>query len=439
MTIIYGLRWEFEPPPDAQANQQLLTVTGFPNVSTLQVAPPGTPLYETNYRNFAPRVGAAYQLLQHPGQETVLRGGFGIYYDLGIGNIAAAAGSFPHSRNKSIGSVPYPLSPENAAPPPPASLKPPHSGVKLNVVVPNHALPRSYHWNLTIDQNLTPNQVLSASYVGEAGRRLLQQNILFDPSPYFVSNSQINLTTNASRSDYHALQAQFQRRFARSFSALLSYSWAHSTDDVSTEQAGDYVPDPSVDHGSSDFDVHHAFSAAFTYEIPSWKARPVVDAILKDWSIDGIYMAKTAPPVNVIFQRGDSGVTESVLFARPDLVRGVPLYLENSTFPGGSRINPAAFSVPIEARQGTLRRNALRGHSFSQLDFAVRRQFSITERMKLHLRADLFNILNHPNFVAVDPELGFYEPPLIESDTFGLAGPPTGGPRLIQLSLRLQF
>jgi hypothetical protein len=267
----------------------------------------------------------------------------------------------------------------------------------------------------------------------------LQQNILFDPSPYFVSNSQINLTTNASKSDYHALQVQFQRRFARSFSTLLSYAWAHSTDDVSTEQAGDYVPDPSVDHGSSDFDVHQAFNAAFTFEAPTWKGKPVVDAILNDWSFDAIYMTKTAPPVNVTFDRQDSGITESVLLARPDLVWGVPLYLDNSTLPGGRRINPAAFAVATEARQGTLRRNALRGHPFSQLDFAVRRQFSITERMKLHLRADFFNIFNHPNFVTVDSYLGTHEPPLTEEDTFGLARPPTGGPRLIQLSLRLQF
>jgi TonB-dependent receptor-like protein len=439
LTIIYGLRWEFEPPPNAQANQQLLTVAGFPDLASIQLAPPGTPLYKTTYANFAPRLGAAYQLSRHPGRETVVRGGFGTYYDLGIGNIADAAASFPHLRNKSIGgNVPYPLSPQDAAPPPPVSLEPPYSGVRLNVFGPDHALPRSYHWNLTVDQRLDTSQVISASYVGEAGRRLLQQNILFDPNPLFV-DSQIDLATNASSSDYHALQVQFQRRMSSGLSALLSYTWSHSTDDISDDQGVDYLPDPRVDRGSSAFDVRHAFNAAFTYDIPTRNWKPALGAVLNSWSIDAIYMAKTALPVNVLLDRGDIGLASSLLQARPDPVPRIPLYVQDSTLPGGRRINPAAFSVPIEPRQGTLRRNALRGFSFSQLDFDVRRQFRITERIKMQLRVDLFNIFNHPNFVTVDGYLGFFGPPLEPNPTFGVAAPPVGSPRSIQLSLRLRF
>jgi hypothetical protein len=335
--------------------------------------------------------------------------------------------------------VPYPLSPQDAEPPTPVSLDPPFSSVRLNVFGPDHTQPRSYHWNLTVNQSLGTNQVISASYVGEAGRRLLQQNILFDPNPLFVSNSQINLATNASSSDYHALQVQFQRRMSRGLSALLSYAWSHSTDDVSTDQGADYLPDARVDHGASDFDVRHAFNAAFTYDMPTRDWKPAVGAILKDWSMDAIYMAKTSLPVNAIMDRGDSEFAAEALPARPDQVPGVPLYLQDSTLPGGRRINPAAFSVPIEARKGNLRRNALRGFSFSQLDFDVRRQFSITEAMKLQLRVDLFNIFNHPNFISVDGYLGFFEPPLDANPTFGTATPPVGSPRSIQLSLRLRF
>jgi hypothetical protein len=179
LTLIYGLRWEFEPPPHAQAGKQLLTLTGFPDLANMQVAPPDTPVYKTTYANFAPRLGAAYQLLQHPGRETVIRGGFGIFYDLGIGNIANAVSSFPHALSKTIrGSVPYPLSLQDAAPPPPVSLDPPYSGALFNVFGPDHQLPRSHQWNITVDQRLGANQVLSASYVGEEGRRLLRPTLL---------------------------------------------------------------------------------------------------------------------------------------------------------------------------------------------------------------------------------------------------------------------
>ena len=280
---------------------------------------------------------------------------------------------------------------------------------------------------------------ISASYVGEMGAGCCSRTSCSNPNPLFVSNSPIHLTTNASRSDYQALQVRASAAVSHGLSACRSDAWSHSTDDVSTEQAGGYRPDPYVDHGSSDFDVRHAFNAAFTCEIPARHWTPMAGAILNNWSIDAIFSAKTALPVNVFFDRGDTGAAEASLLARPDSVAGVVLYLHDSKLPGGRRINPEAFSVPFQARQGSLQRNAFRGFSTSQLDFDVRRNFSITEQMKLQLRADFFNIFNRPNFVSVDGYLGFFEPPLDANSNFGLAGPPAGNPRSIQLSLRLHF
>lgn len=138
--------------------------------------------------------------------------------------------------------------------------------------------------------------MISASYVGEAGRRLLQENILFDPNPRFIDTSQINLVTNASSSDYRALQVQFQRRMSHGLAALLSYTWSHSMDDTSTDLQTFpiYLPDPRVDRGPSDFDVRHAFNAAFTYDIPSRDWKPALGPILNNWSIDTIFTTSTA-------------------------------------------------------------------------------------------------------------------------------------------------
>ena len=440
LTLIYGLRWEFEPSPHTQASKQLLTLTGFPDLANMQVAPPGTPVYKTTYANFAPRLGAAYQLFQHAGRETVIRGGFGIFYDLGVGNIANATASFPHLRQRTTrGSVPYPLSPQDAAPPPPVSLDPPYSGAVFNVFGPDHQLPRSHQWNLTVDQRLGANQVLSASYVGEEGRRLLRPTLLFDPNPRFSGDSAIVLATNASSSDYHALQIQFQRRMSRGLAALLSYTWSHSIDDTSADSGnGVNLVDPRLDRGPSDFDVRHTFNAAFTYEIPSPGWRPALRAILSNWSVGTIFTAKTALPINVTVSRGDVGSDPSFLVIRPDAVPGVPLYLQDSTVPGGRRINPAAFSVPIETRQGNLGRNALRGFPFTQLDFDFRRQFSITDKMKLQWQVDFFNLFNHANFNVFDSEVGSFGPPLEPNARFGVAIHDVG-PRSMQLSLRLRF
>ena len=141
--------------------------------------------------------------------------------------------------------------------------------------------------------------------------------------------------------------------------------------------------------------------------------------------------------MNVVIERGDTGTDPTLNQTRPDLVSGVPFYIQNPTLPGGRGINPAAFNVPVEFRQGDLARNALRGLSYSDWDFAVQRQFGIGERVKLEWRADFFNLLNTPHF-ALDGGLGFF-PPLQPNPTFGIGNRPIGSPRQIQLALRIQF
>lgn len=451
LTLIYGLRWELLPPPHAKGGQQLTTLTGFPDLANLQLAPLGTPVYQTTYTNFAPRAGAAYQLLQHPGRETVIRGGFGLFYDLGVGNIGNVAGSFPHFRAKTTLGVPYPLSSQDAAPPPSLSLDPPYNG-KFTVFGPDHQLPRSYHWNVTLDQRLGTNQVFSASYVGEAGRSLLRENVFVDPNPRFSGgpSSPISITTNASSSDYHALQIQFQRRMARRLGALLSYTWSHSIDDTSSDVGSDNLTDPRVDRGSSDFDARHAFNAALSYDIPGLGGNRLLRSTTSHWSVDSIFTARAALPVNVLVDLGEA-FDSNLLQPRPDRVPGVSLYVHDSAAPGGRRINSAAFSIQPELRQGNLERNLVRGFPLTQLDFDVRRKFRITERIDLQWRADFFNLLNHPNYGLMDGAFGSFGPPFQPNPTFGIAFfsvasfsdvdslYSVGGPRSIQLSLRLAF
>jgi hypothetical protein len=448
LTLTYGLRWELNPAPHAKGDLQLITLTGFPDLAGIQLAPIGSPVYNTTYGNFAPRFGAAYQLLQHPGKETVIRGGFGIFYDLGVGNIGNVAVSFPHLLAKTtLGAVSYPLNSDVAAPPPPLSLDPPYTGT-FNSFAADHQLPRTYQWNLTVDQRLGANQVLTTSYVGSAGRRLLRENyLLSDPNPRFV-DSTILIADNASSSDYHSLQLQFQRRMTRNLAALLSYTWSHSTDDTSADSGFDNPIDPRLDRGSSDFDVRHSLKAAFNYEVPGAERNRALRVVLRHWSMSSILLAQTALPVAVYM---DLGGALDLYQPRPDRVPGVPSYIRDPKLPGGRQINPAALTTPPELRQGNLERNSLRGFSLAQLDLAMQRQFAITQRIELQWRGDFFNLFNHPNFGAVDGFFGSAGPPFQPNPTFGTAvnmlasngdvnslfG--TGGGRSIQLSLRLRF
>jgi hypothetical protein len=445
LTFTYGLRWEVNPPPSGTGGKDLFTVRGLENPATIALAPPGTPLYQTTYTNFAPRIGLAYQLSQKQGRETVLRGGFGTFYDLGYGAVGDSASSFPYFRTSFLFGIPFPLDPTLAAPIP-FSTSPPVS--QITVLDPNLKLPRTYQWNIAVQQSLGINQTLSASYVAAVGRDLLRQDLTSSPNPNFATLFAIR---NKATSDYHAMQLQFLRRLSRGLQALASYTWSHSIDIISNGSGANIPPgivDPRKDRGSSDFDVRHAFNTALTYDIPNPVLGSVASAILRSWSVDTIVNARSATPVDVVTSKFFTGV--GFISVRPDLIPNVPLYLDDPAVAGGRRINPAAFSANFSDRQGTLERNALRGFPFWQVNLSLRRQFSLTEKLNLQFRVEFFNIFNHPNFADPNnnfPSLTFGKSTQMLGRSLGSGGTSgglsplyqIGGPRSSQFALKLRF
>jgi hypothetical protein len=249
------------------------------------------------------------------------------------------------------------------------------------------------------------------------------------------------------------MQLQFQRRLSSGFQALASYTWSHSLDNVSSDSSLEgpvTIVDPRQERGPSNFDVRYAFNAAATYDIPLRLKNAFANALLHNFSVDTTFAARSATPVNVV-----TGVNTVGGFgvSRPDLIPGIPLYLNDSTVGGGRRINRAAFIAPV-GRQGNLGRNALRGFPMWQLDLALRRQFKLLEALDLQFRAEFFNILNHPNFG--DPGSASLSTNALNNALFGQStvvlgrslasggngfNPlyQVGGPRSIQFALKLAF
>ncbi|MCI0723418.1 MAG: TonB-dependent receptor, partial [Acidobacteria bacterium] len=456
LTLTYGLRWELDLPPTI-SDGDLLAVENVDDLATLAVAPLGAAVFKTEYSNFAPRTGLSFLLRQQGGWETVLRGGFGVFYDLASQRAGDAIGSFtfPFGANKSeFGS--FPLSSAQQQPPP-ISLQSPASVIAPD---PDLELPYSLQWNTAVEQALGRSQAVAVSYVASVGRKLIQAEVLSNPNPQIVF---AQLARNVSTSDYHSLQLQYQARMSHGLNAVASYTWAHSIDTASGSSSigrGDlFVPgtDPNANRGSSDFDVRHSFSLGVSYDIPAPQGKATLRAVLGDWGIDTTLRTRSATPVDIqtnIF-RLVAGISSSV---RPDLIPGVPIYLRGSSFPGGRAINPAAFTPPprdpvtrIPLRQGTLGRNAVRGFGASQWDLAVRRRFNLSEQLKLSFRAEFFNVLNHPNFgPPVNrlglPSFGRSTSMLGRSLSQGSQGAggfselfQLGGPRSIQFGLKLSF
>jgi len=396
LTLTYGVRWELNPPPHEAKGNDPFTVQGLDQPATATLAPRGTPLWQTTYGNFAPRVGMAYLLNSKRGRETVLRGGFGIFYDLGNGpgSQAIFGANYPNTATKVLNNIQFPLTQTQLAPPA-FSADPPYA--TLYITDPHSVLPRTYEWNFAIERSLGNTQTNSASYVGAAGRRLLRRELLH-PNALFTD---VQVTRNTATSDYDALEIQFQRRLSRGLQAMASYTWTHSIDIASTESLINTPAvslDPRVDRGPSDFDVRHSVAAAATYDLPSPKTNRLLRAVLGHWSMDSMLRARSATPIYVIQRPGLGPLFGVFGVTRPNLIPNVPLYIQDRTAPAGKRINPAAFANAPTGQQGSLGRNALRAFPVSQVDFAVRRRFALGERLHLQLRAEFLNLFNHPNF-----------------------------------------
>src|SRR5260370_10047637 len=213
--------------------------------------------------------------------------------------------------------------------------------------------------------------------------------------------------------------------------------------------------------GACDFDIRHAFSAGVTYDLPGPASNPFMRGFLRGWSVDNIVQARSAPQVDVSdvnnFFQFNGGFFGNV---RPDLVSGQPVYLYGSQYPGGKALNSAAFTDPPPApigpdcpfggcptRQGTTPRNFLRAFGGVQWDLGIHRDFPVHESVKLQFRAEMFNVLNHPNFgppdnLLGDPTFGMATQMLGRSLAGGTAGGGSftplyqiGGARSVQLAL----
>jgi hypothetical protein len=234
---------------------------------------------------------------------------------------------------------------------------------------------------------------------------------------------------------------------------LASYTWSHSIDIASTDAFANYlntpgsVANPNIDRGNSDFDIRNSFTTGVTYNLPSPKSNEFAHAALGGWSVDGFIFARTAPPVDLI-----GGIVEAdgiALYPRPNVVPGKPLVLYGAQFPGGKAFNSAAFTAPTAGQQGDFGRNVLRGFGATQADVAFQRLFNLPEKVGLRFRGEFFNLFNHPNFGQPTNSL---TSPLFGQSTqtlaTSLAGADNagfnplyqiGGPRSIQLALKLQF
>ena len=442
LSLSLGLRWDVNPAPATVTGPGPYTVTQVTDLATTQLAPAGTPLWKTTWSNFAPRLGMAYQLRQSAGHETVLRGGFGMFYD--TGNTQGTEGFLGVGLGSQLqySGVSFPLTSTQLQLPAPSAAAPYNNTVFA--LDPNLKLPYTLQWNLAVEQALSGKQTLTLNYVGSVGRRLLTQFDYFPGqlgNPNFTQTLDLQLTSNRATSSYNALQVQYQKQLSHGLQALASYTWSHSIDDASTN----FLLYQLL-RASSDFDIRHNFQTALTYDIPGTYSNRVESTVLKHWGFDTRISARSSLPVNIVGTTSVAPTTHQFENFQPDLVAGQLLYAHGSQYPGGRVINFDAFTPAPVGVNGDTPRNYARGFGAVQADLALRREFPIHERLRLQFRAEAFNLLNHPNFGTIYNQLSYgaglfgYAYQTLNSSLGGLSPLyQIGGPRSLQVMLRMNF
>jgi hypothetical protein len=300
---------------------------------------------------------------------------------------------------------------------------------------------------------------LTATYVGSDGRRLLRQDPIYPPELVgFGTGGHVLATHNGGYSHYNALQVQLQRRMSQGLQALVSYSLAKASDLGSDDASGpsSAVAAPSVSQivlpqlTSSTFDIRHNLAAAISYEIPAHTGGGIRRAILNGWAADILVRASSPPPLNVTVTLDSPQI--GLYRTQPDIVPNQPYWIADPTQPGGKAVNPNAFTSPAPGTVGDFPRNGLRSiYSIVQTDAALRRRFTLTERLNLDLRVEYFNVFNHPMFGAVGSMwtpytglgavFGKVWPGYTTNVALGGQNPlyALGGPRSAQFTLKLHF
>ena len=452
LTLTAGLRYEYNSPAvDARDRANLYDPATH---SLVQAGTEGMPRggYEPDKNNFAPRFGLAWTVGQE--RKTVLRAGYGIYYET---SPLAPAEALYFNRPFFDFSLFFPL------PGLPLTLSDPFPSF-FPVPLPDSAqaiqrdlrTPYMQHWNVNIQQELGKSRVLELGYVGSKGTKLLSARDLNQPQPSvlppglpFVPRpvpqfDEINTIETRASSHYHSLQARFQQRLAAGLAMLCSYTWSKSIDDASNffPSAGDpNYPQNSynlrAERGRSNFDVRHRLSVSYVYDLPFGRGGKFFDnrrltTLFSGWQSAALITLQSGRPFTVAlvreFDNSGTGISALGFGAndRPNVIAN-PVLSDRTPERWFAQ---SAFAFPAPGTFGNAGRNIISGPGYQNVNFSLVKNTALSETLNLQFRAEVFNLFNHPNFNLPDNFLG--------SPTFGQITS-AREPRHIQFGLKLLF
>ncbi len=447
-TLNIGLRYEYNIPTFEKYN----TLSNFnPSTGKIDIAgqngvPPS--LWNANPFDIEPRFGFSWQPLHSA--RTVLRGGYGIFYNApALNNV----NSGPQQSNAPFvsaqtfnSSLALPVTLLNPYPAAAAGA----GSLTLSAFNRHQPDAKIQQWNMNIQQELTRNLVLEVGYQGSKGTHLPLLYNINQPPPGLASVAlkqslrpypqfgNITFLDAVGNSSFNGLLTKLQQRFSGGLSFILSYMYGKSIDDTpgtpyNVTPSRSTAEDPTNfrrERGLSGFDLRHRFVFSPVYELPLGPGKSFLNTnkyvgwVVGGWQVSGIFTAQTGRPFTVLVNTDNANVLGTV--DRPNVIgngNAGPKTVQQW-------INVNAFQLAPAGTLGNAGRNNLISPGLINLDLSLARNFQIVERVSLQFRAESFNIANHPNFD-------------LPAQTFGVPGfgsvTSAEAPRQIQFAAKIRF
>jgi hypothetical protein len=423
-------------------NGLVLGGSGFPNSASGRVPVTNDPAVKALFHNlpygamntywgtWAPRLGFAYDVTGHA--STVVRGGFGVFYERIEGNfIFSAVNNPPFIQQSTV----YNGNVENPG------------GATLQVfpatINNSHYLdmkaPRTLNWSLGIQQKLSKDMMLDVAYVGSNAANLSYQDDINQLQPGTLqANPGVNVNAlrpypgyadiyqyvTGANFIYNSMQVQFKKQMAGGGLFNVAYTWSKARTDANSYN---YQPMNSYnlrgDWGSSSYNRNQVLVFSYVYPLPFWKTgREWYKVALGGWQVSGVTTLQTGLPFNLTLP-GDTAGT-GISNQRPNVL---------GPWQGPTRtqyLNPSAFGIPAAGTFGNLGAFALFYPFFNNWDVALQKNFRLTERLNTAFRAEFFNVPNHLSYTSLSTT--------VTSSTFGQVTGATD-PRTMEFALRLSF
>ena len=395
LTVNAGLRYDFYSNPTEAFGRE----SSFPNPATDSAPTVGKVFAGTPRDLLSPQAGFAWNVFGDG--KTVVRSGFGIYRDQLPALLFGLDRFLPPFFGLEEFVFPQFLNPQNAA------LTQP---LDIFATTYHPKFPYALEYNLNMERELAQGMILSAGYFGTRGNHLTREA---EENPFELAlghrynpnlASPVITDLTDGQSFYNSFQVSVSKRYGHNLSWLVSYTFAHSVDDASVDFNVESVNDPATSQnifdrkgsrGPSDFDVRHNFVANVVYDLPG-RGR-----LLGGWQVSGVANVHSGLPFTPVLDFDNADLQSLVIPERPNLI-GNP---NAGVCPNGAAVgtvscwfNPSAFAVPPAGQFGNAGRNILRGPAFAQFDVSLHKDFAITERRKITVGVEAYNLFNHPNF-----------------------------------------